>query len=211
MVIMDNLAIQSSLHQLYRTLRTRVRTSLFGEHIFLDRVVLYRETDKLIKGLPIGELDALEISGNRWANAGFKSFVSVNYPAFDVCKDLLPGTFDVIIAEQVFEHVLWPHRAAKNVYAMLRRGGYFLVTTPFLQKIHEIPIDCSRWTETGLKYLLADCGFDLQDIQTWSWGNRAAAKGNLHPTEYPAYFRHLSSLKNDPLFPVQVWALARRR
>ena len=76
MVIMDNLAIQSSLHQLYRTLRTRVRTSLFGEHIFLDRVVLYRETDKLIKGLPIGELDALEISGNRWANAGFKSFVS---------------------------------------------------------------------------------------------------------------------------------------
>jgi 2-polyprenyl-3-methyl-5-hydroxy-6-metoxy-1,4-benzoquinol methylase len=155
-------------------------------------------------------MDALEISGDRWARHGFRSYVSVNYPEYDVCKEPVPSSFDIIIAEQVFEHILWPHRAAKNVYAMLRPGGYFLVTTPFLQKIHEVPVDCSRWTETGLKYLLADSGFDLEHVQTWSWGNRAAAKRNMHPKKFPAYFPHISSLENDPLFPVQVWALARR-
>jgi SAM-dependent methyltransferase len=131
--------------------------------------------------------------------------------AYDVCAEPLARSFDMIIAEQVFEHLLWPHRAAKNVYEMLRPGGYFLVATPFLQKVHNSPVDCNRWTETGIKYLLADCGFRLADIQTWSWGNRTAAKANLNPRQFPFYNPILHrNLENNPLFPVQVWALARR-
>ena len=70
----------------------------------------------------------------------------------------LDDTFDLIIAEQVFEHLLWPYRAARNVHRMLRPGGSFLITTPFLVKIHPVPNDCSRWTETGMKHLLAEAG-----------------------------------------------------
>ncbi|MGO9422756.1 hypothetical protein [Roseiarcus sp.] len=65
-----------------------------------------------------------------------------------------------------------------------------------------------------MKYLLADAGFALEDIKTWSWGNRTAARANLTPEhlKFPVYnpFLH-GDLKNDPLFPVQVWALARRQ
>jgi SAM-dependent methyltransferase len=201
--------IALKLYNAYLVLRSR----LFGENMFLDRVVLYRETAQIISALPVSSMDALEISGDRWADSGFRDYCSVHFPSYDICAGPLSRSFDMIIAEQVFEHLLWPHRAAKNVYEMLRPGGYFLVTTPFLQKVHNIPIDCSRWTETGIKYLLADCGFCLDDIQTWSWGNRTAAKANLKPYEhwFPLYNPMLHrKLENNPVFPVQVWALARR-
>jgi SAM-dependent methyltransferase len=204
--------IEPTFYGRYRAFRSRIRIRLFGPRIYLDQVVIFPATEKLISSLPTDKMDALEISGNRWAKSNFKSYISANFPGYDVCEKVLPGSFDIIIAEQVFEHVFWPHRAARNVYAMLRPGGYFLVTTPFLQKIHSYPTDCSRWTETGMKYLLADSGFDLDDIQTWSWGNRAAARANLkHSYKFPVYIPWLSSLKNEPNFPVQVWALARKK
>jgi SAM-dependent methyltransferase len=200
-----------SLYRNYRDLRSRIRVRLFGERMYLDQVILFQELNKIISSLPTVQMDALEISGNRWSNHGFRSFKSANFPDYDVCEKPLPEQFDFIVSEQVFEHLLWPHRAAENVYAMLKPGGYFLVTTPFLQKVHDYPTDCSRWTETGIKYLLADSGFDLENIQTGSWGNRSAARANLkHPYKFPVYNPVWSSLKNDPTFPVQVWALARR-
>jgi hypothetical protein len=61
---------------------------------------------------------------------------------------------------------------------MLSVGGYFLdflVTTPFLSPIDENPHDCSRWTEVGLKHLLAEAGFSIDKIVTGSWGNRRAS------------------------------------
>jgi hypothetical protein len=191
----------------YLAFRSRV-----VDDVYLDRVVLNRT--RIISTLPISEMDVLEISGNKWAETGFKSFQSRDYPDYDVCEKPLFETFNLIIAEQVFEHLLWPHRAAKNIYAMLKPNGYFLVSTPFIQKIHNYPVDCSRWSEIGMKYLLADSGFTLEDIQTWSWGNRAVAKANLNLRtlwEFPRYNPILHwKLKNEPLFPVQVWALARR-
>jgi SAM-dependent methyltransferase len=153
-------------------------------------------------------MSALEISGSHWANAGFASFRSVEYPNFDICSQRLPDTFDMIIAEQVFEHLLWPYRAGRNVFAMLRPGGYFLITTPFLYRVHEFPVDCSRWTELGLKYFLAECGFQLECIRAASWGNRQCVKAFLR--DYIMYRPLVHSLKNEPGFPIVVWAIAQR-
>ena len=91
---------------------------------------------------------------------------------------------------------------------MLSPGGYFLVSTPFLVRLHEVPVDCTRWTETGLKYFLAECGFDPQEIKTGSWGNRACIRANFK--RWVRYRRRLHSLSNEPDFPYCVWALARR-
>ena len=203
---------RNTLYGLAREIYFAFRSRLIGESVFLDRVVLDQETARIMRGLPTSAMDALEISGSKWGKVDFRSFLSVHYPDYDICAGPLPGTFDIIIAEQVFEHVLWPHRAARNVYAMLRSGGYFLISVPFLQKVHNFPTDCSRWTETGIKYLLADAGFQLHDIQAWSWGNGAVAKANLNPRRFPIYNPILHrNLNNDPLFPVQVWALAQKK
>jgi SAM-dependent methyltransferase len=173
------------------------------------RIVMDNETRKLVQSIQPRELDVLEISGNYWSHIEqFKTYRSVHYPEFDLCESAMTEQFDLIIAEQVFEHLLWPYRAGKHVYEMLRPGGYFLVTTPFLIKVHDAPVDCSRWTETGIRYFLAECGFDLQQIQSGSWGNRACVRANLF--RWAWYRRWWHSLRNQPNFPVVVWAFAQK-
>lgn len=172
------------------------------------RTVMHKECDRMLAEIGIHDKDALEISaGGHWRTLPFKSFTEANYPEFDICKDKLDRQFDVIIADQVFEHLLWPYRAAHNVHAMLKPGGYFLVSTPFLIRVHAIPYDCSRWTELGMKHFLAECGFPIESIRTGSWGNRACVKANFKRWARRGWFR---SLKNEADFPVTIWALAQK-
>jgi SAM-dependent methyltransferase len=174
------------------------------------RVVMYRECFRLIEGLAPEQLDVLEISaGDAFKRFPFKRYRETTFPDFDICTAALPGPYDLVIADQVFEHVLWPYRAARNVFAMLRPGGHFLVTTPFLIRVHPggpIPCDCTRWTETGLRYFLAECGFPLDDTQTGSWGNRQCVRANFGRWAN----RGWGSLRNEAAFPVSVWGLAKR-
>jgi len=107
----------------------------------------------------------------------------------------------------VFEHLKWPYRAGRNVHAMLKPGGHFVISTPFLVRVHRVPIDCSRWTEDGLSYLLQECGFSSENVVTGSWGNRACLKGNLKNWRKRGLF---GSLNNEPDYPVMVWAFAKK-
>lgn len=173
------------------------------------RVVMYRECFSFIESLSPGTLDTLEIAaGPQWKRRfRFKSYTAADYPAFDICEDRLDRKFDLIIADQVFEHLKWPQRAGKNVFAMLKPGGTFIVTTPFLIRLHDSPIDCSRWTETGMSYLLQECGFEAQNIKTASWGNRACVRANFR--RWPRYGWY-KPLHNERDFPVTIWAFAKR-
>lgn len=171
------------------------------------RVVMNEQTKKMVNQINPSNLSVLEISGHYWEGVfQYKAYKKFFYPQFDICNTPTEEKFDLIIAEQVFEHLLWPYKAAKNVYSMLNDCGHFLITTPFLVKVHEYPIDCSRWTEQGLKYFLAECGFPLDSIQTGSWGNRACIKANYN--KWVNYRKYFHSLKNEPGFPFVVWALA---
>jgi SAM-dependent methyltransferase len=174
------------------------------------RVVMYQECFAFIESIGPETIDVLEISGGNspWRQRfNFGSYTSTTFPDFDICAKIIDRQFDLIIADQVFEHLAWPMRAGRNVYAMLRRGGYFVIATPFLIRVHEDPIDCSRWTERGLSYLLQECGFLAPDIKTGSWGNRKCLNANLSKWRKYGFYR---SLANEPDLPVTVWAIARK-
>ena len=173
-----------------------------------QRIVLNSELDSLVHSLHPERLKVLEVSGTRWEKAGFLTYQSVMYPDFDVCQQRLDSRFDLIIAEQVFEHLLWPYRAGRNIFSMLSPSGMFLISTPFMIPIHECPYDCTRWTPTGMKYFLAECGFPIEEIKTGSWGNLKCVKGNLRRWQIYQRWRH--SLHNEQRYPLQVWALARK-
>ena len=182
----------------------------------LNRVVMQRTSRKWLEALGPGSLDAAEISG-RWAvGLGFKSFRSFYYPDFDPCEAAFTDEtgavlqFDIILANQVWEHLDKPHAATRNVVRMLRPGGYFWLATPFFIPYHAVPVDCSRWSARGLTNLLIECGFDAAHIQAGQWGNRAAALRNLEQPWPPEHDPGTDDLTNDPAFPLVAWALGQK-
>lgn len=155
-------------------------------------------------------LDAAEISGSAHAKRTWASFQSLNYPDFDLCAPLTAGgRFDVVICEQVLEHVVDPNAAVANLRGLVRPGGHVIVTTPFLVRVHELAnygmYDYWRFTPRGIRVLLERAGLEVVDVG--AWGNRVCVQANL--SRWSAY-RSWHPLRNEPDVPVQVWAIARR-
>jgi SAM-dependent methyltransferase len=117
--------------------------------------------------------------------------------------------FDLIMANQVWEHIDRPHAATRNVWRMLRPGGWFWIAVPFFIPYHAVPVDCSRWSARGLANLLVEAGFAPERVQSQQWGNRHAAARNLEMPWPPEYLVG-DDLTNDPDFPVVAWAMAQR-
>jgi 2-polyprenyl-3-methyl-5-hydroxy-6-metoxy-1,4-benzoquinol methylase len=154
-------------------------------------------------------LSAAEISGDSHASRPWKRYTSLNYPDFDICAPLDGAEkFDVVICEQVLEHVPDPWKAASNLRDLTVPGGHVIVSTPFLIKVHEIPdfrlYDYWRFTPRGLRTLLEGAGLMVDNVHTW--GNRACVAANLR--RWSAY-RRWHRLLNDPDLAVQVWGFAR--
>lgn len=68
-------------------------------------------------------------------------------------------SFDSIVCTQVLEHVPHPARAAREMYRVLRSGGYAVVTVPQMNELHEEPYDFFRYTCFGAEAVFVEAGF----------------------------------------------------
>lgn len=175
-----------------------------------QRVVMNREVVAHLRSLGPRDLDAAEISGDAQKDLRWRSFTSLNYPEFDLCAPIeVDDRFDVVICEQVLEHVIDPFLAAEHLFELTRPGGHLVVSTPFLIKQHELPLfamfDYWRFTPRGLKVMLERAGFVVDRVD--SWGNRLGVIGNLD--RWSAHRRWLP-LQNRRDLAVVVWAFAHR-
>ncbi|GEM_PF-102281 len=73
--------------------------------------------------------------------------------------------FDSILSSEVFEHVINIEEIVTELYRVLKKDGYMLVTVPFIFPKHCWPNDYKRYTEKGLKKLLVDAGFEVVDYK----------------------------------------------
>jgi SAM-dependent methyltransferase len=174
-----------------------------------QRVVMDSVVDEYIDRLGPERRTAVEISGDAHADKQWKRFDSLNYPDFDLCNPTPQSrTWDVVICEQVLEHVIDPFGAAANLRALCSEGGHVIVTTPFLIKVHELPLygmnDYWRFTPRGLRVLLEQAGLRVDTVGTW--GNRLSVVGNL---DRWSARRPWHSMGNNREMPVVVWAFAR--
>ena len=172
------------------------------------RIEMAKDCARLIGDLETEKFDAFEISGRKWRKTPFKSYTNSGYPELDICNSPPEGKFDIIFAEQVWEHLSYPYKAARHVLEALHPGGYFLITVPFLIRRHPTPLDCTRWTAEGLKYFLEEVGFDPQYTYSNDWGNRACLNENLD--KWVEYVEGEHSLENEDWYPVTTWALGRK-
>jgi SAM-dependent methyltransferase len=106
---------------------------------------------------------------NRLANASVHVSVDVNAsvrPAVVGDAQSLPfasESFDVILANNVIEHLREPDAGVAEMRRVLRPGGTILYTIPFLYPVHEAPHDYVRFTAHGLRQLFRE--FSEVDVQ----------------------------------------------
>jgi SAM-dependent methyltransferase len=67
--------------------------------------------------------------------------------------------FDLVVSQEVVEHVADPFRAAQEMRRVLRAGGTIYLQAPFVIGYHPGPEDYWRFTRAGLVALLTQAGF----------------------------------------------------
>lgn len=77
------------------------------------------------------------------------------------CND---NEFDVVIAQEVLEHVKDPHKAVEEIYRVLKQGGYFYLQLPFIIGFHPCPNDYWRFTHEGIRELLESSNFRMLEL-----------------------------------------------
>jgi len=95
-------------------------------------------------------------------------------------------TFDTVFATEVLEHCPEPKMILGEANRVLKSGGVFFFTVPFLWPLHEVPHDEFRYTPFSLQRLLAENGFDKIVINaTGGWHAAMAQMLGLWITRSP--------------------------
>jgi SAM-dependent methyltransferase len=87
------------------------------------------------------------------------------------------ASFDVVISTEVLEHVPDPDTYLMEVKRVLKPGGMFFFTVPFLMSLHEVPNDYYRYTPFALEMIFKRVGFT--DIRIKSMGGYNAALAQM--------------------------------
>lgn len=109
---------------------------------------------------------------------------------------------DVVFCLEVFEYLIVPTMAMKNIANLLKPGGKAYVTFPFVYPLHnEVPLDSLRYTKSGIVRLANYAGLHIERItdrktKTGSLvkyysedGMRAARGENHNVTGFIAVFK----------------------
>jgi|SRR5580700_3111237 SAM-dependent methyltransferase len=68
--------------------------------------------------------------------------------------------FDLVLCTQVLEHAKYPELGVREIFRILRPGGYLIATAPHVWFYHPHPSDNWRFTQEGLTRLVASAGFE---------------------------------------------------
>jgi len=108
-------------------------------------------------------------SGNRPASS-FNKVIKMDINS-DCAVDILGDAyhipfnkeiFDIVWLGGVLEHIEDADAVIKEIYRVLKKGGYIYIEIPFMQRIHGAPCDFQRFTIDGLRKLCGDF-FKIED------------------------------------------------
>lgn len=123
---------------------------------------------------------------------------------FDIQKPFPLGSnsFDTVVSMNVLEHIFDFHPVFSEVRRVLKPGGTFVSSTPFMFHIHACPDDYFRYTESALRELAKKHDFEVEKIEVLGYGIFSLlwqTTGNVIPTSTLKYLFQMLSVKLDCL------------
>jgi SAM-dependent methyltransferase len=120
------------------------------------------------------------------------------------------NTFDSILCSEVFEHLFNLEDILKELYRVLKPGGYMLVTVPFVWDEHEVPYDFGRYSSFGIKHLMEKHGFKMEAYhKSTTYFQTIIQMRNAYIYQHIFPKRKIFKLILNPLiiFPLTLWGL----
>ena len=136
----------------------------------------------------------------------------LEYPQYDlhkISKDF-KNEFDFFLFNQTIEHLYNPFEAIKQIYEIVKPGGYVFTSVPTINIPHWTPIHFNGFTPMGLAMLFKTAQFEVIEIGQWGnyeyiqqlWGNHG----------WPGYdvLNKGNRVTNEERNVCQCWILAKK-
>jgi len=135
------------------------------------------------------------------------------YPAHDLhtIADSAPkNEFDFFIFNQTLEHLYNPFLAVKNIYEIVKPGGWVFTSVPTLNIPHMTPVHFNGFTPMGLAMLFKTAGFEV--IELGQWGNLDYINKLWRSHSWPGYYelQRNGEVSNEERNVCQCWILVRK-
>jgi SAM-dependent methyltransferase len=113
---------------------------------------------------------------NKWITINIDEEAKPDFYASIYETGLADNFADVVICTEVFEHLEKPELAMKEILRILKPGGTFIGSTPFLFKIHGDPDDYFRYTESALRRVFLN---QFSQVELYPMGGGLGTVGML--------------------------------
>lgn len=189
--------------------------------VHLTRYYMYNQIEQCLQKnhyLPL-EGKVLGVTGIQNFSPLFNKNAEITettYPEMDMQNlDYANNSFDYVISDQVIEHLEDPKKAISESYRVLKKNGVAIHTTCFMNYIHNEPLDMWRFSPHCLRYLCKDFS---EILLCGGWGNRVAILAcfmskrfrNMNIPESKWSIRKLIASRNEELYPIVVWVVAKK-
>lgn len=184
-----------------KTFRRQRLDVLQQQHASLFKGVVYD-----IGGRDRGKLNKVRRHVDQWIFVDIDASHNPDMVA-DVADlhEIESASADVVSASELFEHVERINEGLSECCRILKPGGTFVLSIPFLYRIHADPYDYQRWTETKWQVVLKSLGFEIQELTiTGRFFSVLGDMGRAFARAVPSPFRYIVYLM-FPLLRALTW------
>lgn len=131
------------------------------------------------------------------------------YPGYDLhtIGSKFTDEFDFFLFNQTIEHLYNPFEAVRQIFTIVKPGGYVFTSVPTINIPHMTPIHFNGFNPMGLAMLFKTAKFEIVEIG--QWGNIEYINKLFTTHCWPGQM-HLQSYANEERNVCQTWILARK-
>lgn len=136
----------------------------------------------------------------------------LTYPDYDLhnISTQFKNEFDFFLFNQTIEHLYNPYEAIKEIYEIVKPGGYVFTSVPTINIPHTTPFHFTGFNPMGLAMLFKTANFEI--IEIGQWGNYDYIAQLFHKHDWPSYKTLIKNneITNEERNVCQCWILAKK-